>query len=257
MEIIVISIAAFITAILTFFSGFGLGTILTPVFMIFFPVDLAIALTGVVHFFNNIFKLILVRNKADKKVILRFGIPAVLAAILGSWLLLNITDLKPLFTYEISGNIIEVFPVKFIISILLICFAILDLVPYFNKLQFSKNKLPLGGALSGFFGGLSGNQGALRSAFLIKAGLSKESFIATTVVVSTFVDFTRLSVYATRFTKAGLQENILLVVIATLAAIAGAFIGNKLLKKVTLKFIQMLVAILLILISIAFGAGLI
>ena len=257
MEIIIIPFAAFIIAILTFFSGFGLGTILTPVFMVFFPVDLAIALTGVVHFLNNIFKLVLVGKKADKKIILHFGIPAVLAAILGSWLLLNITDLKPIFTYEISGNSFEVFPVKFIISILLICFAILDLVPYFNKLQFSKNKLPLGGALSGFFGGLSGNQGALRSAFLIKAGLSKESFIATAVVVSSFVDFTRLAVYTTRFTKAGLQENLLIVIIATLAAIAGAFLGNKLLKKVTLKFIQILVAIMLILISLALGAGLI
>ena len=257
MEIIIIPFAAFIIAILTFFSGFGLGTILTPVFMVFFPVDLAIALTGVVHFLNNIFKLVLVGKKADKKITLHFGIPAVLAAILGSWLLLNITDLKPIFTYEISGNSFEVFPVKFIISILLICFAILDLVPYFNKLQFSKNKLPLGGALSGFFGGLSGNQGALRSAFLIKAGLSKESFIATAVVVSSFVDFTRLAVYTTRFTKAGLQENLLIVIIATLAAIAGAFLGNKLLKKVTLKFIQILVAIMLILISLSLGAGLI
>ena len=64
MEIIILSIAAFLVALLTFFSGFGLGTILTPVFMLFFPVDLAIALTGVVHFFNNIFKLILVHNEA-------------------------------------------------------------------------------------------------------------------------------------------------------------------------------------------------
>ena len=56
MEIILISIVAFLVAILTFFSGFGLGTILTPVMMIFFPVDVAIALTGVVHFSNNIFK---------------------------------------------------------------------------------------------------------------------------------------------------------------------------------------------------------
>jgi len=61
--------------------------------------------------------------------------------------------------------------------------------------------------LSGFFGGLSGLQGAIRSAFLIKSGLSKEAFIATAVVVSTFVDFTRLPVYATRFAKAGLNEN--------------------------------------------------
>lgn len=257
MEIIIISAAAFLVAILTFFSGFGLGTILTPVFMIFFPVDLAIALTGVVHFFNNIFKLVLVGKNADKQVLLRFGIPAVLGAFVGAWLLLHIPDSHPLFTYHISGNTFEVYPVKFIISVLLIIFASIDLIPYFGKLQFGRDKLALGGVLSGFFGGLSGNQGALRSAFLIRAGLSKESFVATAVVVSTFVDFTRLFVYATRFTKAGLTENLKVVIPATLVGILGAFIGNRLLKKVTLKFIQTLVAVMLIIISLALGAGLI
>lgn len=257
LEIVVISVVAFLVAILTFFSGFGLGTILTPVFMIFFPVDVAIALTGVVHFLNNIFKLILVGKKANKEVVMRFGIPAVIAALIGAWLLLQITDLKPLFSYTIADRVFEVSAVKFIISVLLIIFALIDLLPYFDKLQFGKDKLPIGGALSGFFGGLSGNQGALRTAFLIKTGLSKESFIATATVVSLFVDFTRLSVYATRFTKSGLHENITLVICATLAAITGAFIGNKLLKKVTLKFIQKLVAVMLIIVSIALGSGLI
>lgn len=257
MEIVVISLAAFVVAILTFFSGFGLGTILTPVFMIFFPVELAIALTGVVHFFNNIFKLLLVGKNANKEVLLRFGVPAVIAAIVGSWILLNITDLQPLFSYDAFGKHFEVYPVKFIISILLIIFASIDLIPYFNTLQFGKDKLPIGGALSGFFGGLSGNQGALRSAFLIKAGLSKEAFVGTAVVVSTFVDFTRLSIYATRFTKSGLTDNLTLVICATLAGIAGAYLGNKLLKKVTLRFLQTTIAIMLIIISLALGAGLI
>ena len=257
MEIIIISLCAFLVAILTFFSGFGLGTILTPVFMVFFPVDLAIALTGIVHFFNNIFKLLLVGKHANKEVLLRFGIPAIIGAFIGAWLLLNISDLKPLFIYEAFGKIIEVYPVKFIISVLLIIFASLDLIPYFGKLQFGKDKLPIGGALSGFFGGLSGNQGALRSAFLIKAGLSKEAFVATAVVVSTFVDFTRLSVYATRFTQSGLVDNLPLVISATLAGIAGAYIGNKLLKKVTLKFLQVTIAIMLIIVSLALGTGLI
>ena len=257
MDIIVISLVAFLVAILTFFSGFGLGTILTPVFMIFFPVELAIALTGIVHFFNNIFKLFLVGRHANKEVLLRFGIPAVIAAVVGAWVLLNITDLQPLFSYDAFGKHFEVFPVKFIISILLIVFASINLIPYFSTLQFGKDKLPIGGALSGFFGGLSGNQGAFRSAFLIKAGLSKEAFVATAVVVSTFVDFTRLSIYATRFTKSGLTDNLTLVICATLAAIAGAYLGNKLLKKVTLRFLQVIIATMLIIISLALGAGLI
>lgn len=257
MEILIIVVAAFVTAILTFFSGFGLGTILTPVFMFFFPVDLAIALTGVVHFFNNIFKIILVGRKADRAVLIRFGIPAVIAAFIGAWVLLHIPDSQPLFDYTLFGRTFEVYPVKLIISVLLIIFATMDLIPYFNKLQFGKEKLPLGGVLSGFFGGLSGNQGALRSAFLIKAGLTKEAFIGTAVVVSTFVDFTRLSVYATRFVKSGLSDNIMLVAFAILAAISGAYIGNKLLKKVTIKYIQILIAIMLIIVSLALGSGLI
>jgi len=257
MEIFIISLTAFLVSILTFFSGFGLGTILTPIFMIFFPVELAIALTGVVHFFNNVFKVFLVGKNADKTVLIKFGIPAVIMAFIGAWLLFQIPDSKPLFTYQMIDKTFEVYPVKFMISILLIIFASMDLIPYFSNLKFGKEKLPLGGALSGFFGGLSGNQGALRSAFLIKAGLSKEAFIGTAVIVSAFVDFTRLSVYATRISKSGLTDNLTLIICATLSAIIGAYFGNKLLKKVTLKFIQIFVAVMLILISIALGAGLI
>lgn len=258
MELFIVCISAFAAAILTFFSGFGLGTILTPVFMLFFPVELAIALTGVVHFFNNLFKLWLVGRHADKEVLWRFGIPAVLAALLGAWLLLSLNNQEPLFAYQLWDKTFEVYPVKFMVSILLIIFASIDLIPFFNNLQFDKSKLPIGGLLSGFFGGLSGNQGALRSAFLIKAGLSKEAFIGTAVVVSTFVDFSRLSVYASRFADLTLTaQHLSLVLYATLSAIAGAFLGHKLLKKVTLRFLQLTVAIMLILLSIALGAGLI
>jgi len=257
MEIIVICFAAFLTAILTFFSGFGLGTILTPVFVIFFPIDIAIALTGVVHFFNNLFKITLVGKKADKVVLLRFGIPAILASFVGAWLLIKITKMPSLFEYHLWGKNFEIMPVKLVIAILLIIFSILEIVPSVQNIQFSKNKLALGGALSGFFGGLTGIQGAIRSAFLIKSGLSKEAYIATGVVIACLVDFTRLSVYASRLKELNLHEQLPLLISATLAAIAGAFIGNKLLKKITLRFIQVLVAIMLFLIAITLGAGII
>lgn len=257
MDFIIISIAAFITAGLTFFSGFGLGTILAPVFAVFFPIDQAIALTGVVHFANNIFKLTLVGKNADKSALLKFGIAAVIFAFIGAYLLLSIADLEPWFTYSFWGSEKEITPVKLVISILLIVFALIDLIPVLKKLEINQKWLPVGGALSGFFGGLSGHQGALRSAFLIKAGLSKEAFIGTGVVIGTFIDFTRLSVYATRFKSSDLIDNLPLVIAATLSAIAGAFLGNKLLKKVTLSFIQTFVAIALIFISLALGAGLI
>ena len=188
---------------------------------------------------------------------LRFGVPAILASFVGAWLLLRITVLPTLFQYELFGKSFEVTPVKLIISILLIIFSLLEISPSFQKVQFGKDKLIFGGILSGFFGGLSGIQGAIRSAFLIKSGLSKEAYIATGVVIASLVDFTRLTVYASRFTSANLHENLTLLISATLAAIAGAYFGKKLLKKVTLRSIQLIVAVMLIIISIALGLGLI
>lgn len=257
MDVFIISLASFFTAILTFFSGFGLGTILMPVFALFFPVEIAIALTGVVHFTNNLFKITLVGKKSDKKVVLRFGIPAILASFAGAWLLVRISNIPVLFQYHIWNRDFEIMPVELIIAILLILFSILEITPSTQKLQFSRNKLALGGVLSGFFGGLAGIQGAIRSAFLIKSGLTKEAYIATGVVIACFVDFTRLSVYASRFKEAELHEYLLLIISATLSAIAGTFLGNKLLRKITLRLIQVIVAIMLFLIAIALGTGMI
>jgi len=257
MDILIISITAFFVAILTFFSGFGLGTILTPVMMIFLPVELAIALTGMVHFFNNIFKLFLVGKNAVRSVLFRFGIPAVLAAFLGAVVLVNIPDAAPIYSYRMFGQTFEIYAVKLTIALILIFFAAFDLIPYFNSLRFDKKHLPLGGLLSGFFGGLSGNQGALRSAFLIKSGLSKEAFIGTAVVVSAFVDFTRLGVYTANFKDAGLFDHWQLVLFATLSAISGAYLGNILLKKVSLQFLHITVAILLIVLSVCLAMGIV
>ena len=256
-EIVVISLAAFFTAILTFFSGFGLGTILMPVFALFFPVDIAIALTGVVHFTNNVFKMALVGRKADKTVLFRFGMPAILASFAGAWLLLRLSDMPSLYAYEMWGSEFEVTPLKLIIAVLLMFFSLFEIMPQARRIQFGKSKLMLGGALSGFFGGLAGIQGALRSAFLIKSGLSKEAYIATGVIIASLVDITRLSVYASRFTASGLSQNTWLLVSATLAAIAGALTGRLLLHKITLGFIQVLVTVMLVLIALALALGLI
>src|SRR5690606_2100687 len=111
-ELIVISLAALCTSLLTFFSGFVLGTILMPVFSIFFPVDLAIALTGVVHFLNNLFKLSLVGLKAAWPTVLRFGVPAFIAALGGAYVLVQVSDLDPLHEYIIGGKVCAITSVK-------------------------------------------------------------------------------------------------------------------------------------------------
>jgi hypothetical protein len=121
----------------------------------------------------------------------------------------------------------------------------------------NKNKLWIGGILSGFFGGLSGHQGALRSAFLINFGLTKESFVATGIAIALTVDLVRMGMYASKYVQTGLSDYLSLLLVASLAAFSGAVGGRILLKKVTIGFIRYLVAILLIIIGLGLFTGLI
>ncbi|QQS35273.1 MAG: sulfite exporter TauE/SafE family protein [Ignavibacteriales bacterium] len=257
MEYIIIPLVALLASGLTLFSGFGLGTLLLPVFSIFYPIEIAIALTAVVHFLNNIFKLILFAKFSDKNSILLFGLPAILGAFLGAELLSLLSGIKPLTQYRFYDSVYNIEIVKLIISVLIFVFVMAEFSKRFEKLSFNKKYLTMGGILSGFFGGLSGHQGALRSAFLVKLNLSKESFIGTGVVIACLIDLTRLSVYSSKIFQTELKQNMTLLVISVLAAFAGAYIGNKILKKITYQSVKIIVAVMLIIISIGLASGMI
>ncbi|NNF35009.1 MAG: sulfite exporter TauE/SafE family protein [Saprospiraceae bacterium] len=257
MEYIVIALVAIFASTLTFFSGFGLGTLLLPAFALFFPVEVAVALTGVVHLLNNLFKMALVGKHADRGVVLRFGIPAIFFAILGAWLLIQFASDSEWITYSIGSKSFTITPVGVVIAALMIAFAIFEAIPYFKRLEFDRNKLPLGGMLSGFFGGLSGHQGALRSAFLIKCGLTKEAFIATGVMIASVIDISRISVYFTRFSDIGMEENLGLLTVAVFAAFIGAILGKKLLTKITIELVHHVVIVMIIVLGVLIGLGII
>ncbi len=256
MEYLIISCVAFLTSLLTLFSGFGLGTLLMPVFALFFPINIAIVLTGIVHLFNNIFKLIIFRKYAKKEIIIKFGIPAFFLSIFGAMVLNWLSILKPLFCYELFSYSFCIIPIKLIISLLLILFLFFEIIPYLANIKFHEKYLPLGGAFSGFLGGLSGHQGALRSAFLIRCNLSKESFIGTGVVIACMVDLSRLFIYINKLPNA-LMHDYFLIGLAIGFAFLGTLFGNKLFKKVTYKVLQKIVSIMLFIFAICLGCGII
>ncbi|MBQ0735750.1 TSUP family transporter [Aquimarina celericrescens] len=255
MDYVLVAIVALFGSGLTFFSGFGLGTLLMPVFALFFPIDIAIALTAIVHLLNNLFKLTLTGKKANVKTVLRFGGPAIIFAFLGAHILGALTEVAPLFSYKIANTSYQVTAVKICIALLLIFFSLFDLIPKLKRIEINTKYLPVGGALSGFFGGLSGHQGALRTAFLIRAKLNKEAFIATGVVIACFIDVARISVYAKDIFQLGGKLNYRMLITATVMAFIGAYFGNKFLKKITINTIQIVVGILLIIFSFLLGAG--
>src|SRR5688572_24559261 len=98
MMTLAVAAVACAASALTFVSGFGLGTLLMPVFAVFMPVERAVAATGVVHFLNSLFKFFLVGQRAHWPTVWRFGVPAVLASLVGAWWLVRLAAQPPVAT---------------------------------------------------------------------------------------------------------------------------------------------------------------
>ncbi|MFZ1290288.1 MAG: TSUP family transporter [Melioribacteraceae bacterium] len=262
MELIIISSVALFVAALTFFSGFGLGTLLMPAFALFFPVEIAVAATAIVHLANNIYKGILMGKYANLKIIVLFTIPAGFAAILGAYLLNYVSHLSAIFNYTISEKEFIVTPVNITIGILMILFSLFELNPFLKKIKLNNKIIPIGGLLSGFFGGISGHQGALRTAFLSHAGLEKKSFIGTMVISAIVIDLVRLFIYGITFLKFDnkifhTNELQSLLIVGTVSAFIGTTVGKYLLEKVTFDTIHTVIGIMLMFLGIAIAIGLI
>ncbi len=183
-----------------------------------------------------------------------------MTAVGGAGLLGLFAGVPPMGSYELGGRTHEVSLLRLTLGGLIIFFSLFELVPRLAGLSFDRKYLPLGGALSGFFGGLSGHQGALRSAFLIKAGMSKETFIGTNVVAAVVVDVSRLLVYGVVFYSGRfgvVSEVWRLVAAACLAAFIGTYVARRMLDKVTLGSVQRTVGIMLVALGVALASGLV
>jgi len=253
VEYLIVCLVAFFASSISFFSGFGLGTVLVPAFALFFPIPLAISLTAIVHILNNLFKFTLIGKHAQLRIVFRFGVPAFVGALLGASLLLRLNDLAPVASYEMWGKERVITLINVIVGTLIAIFAILELTSFLKKVSVGDQWLSLGGALSGFFGGLSGHQGALRSAFLIKCGFTREAFIGTGVLIALMVDLGRLSIYR----SLEVSSEYPLLASATLAACLGAWLSRKWLPKVSFQFIHLLVSCFLLLTALGLISGLI
>ena len=252
---VLIGLTAFFASILTFFSGFGLGSLLLPVYAIFFPIEIAVGATAVVHFSNNLVKLSLIGKSGHWKTLKSFGITAFLFAFLGSFTLLWFSGFKNFFEYHALGKTFAVPIQNFLIGILMVIFVLFEEFGGELSPKLLKN-LPLGGAVSGFFGGFSGHQGALRSMFLIRLGLSKEQFIATGIWIAVMVDIARLSIYQEFFGNMETGAYILWpLIVGVVSAIAGAMLGRQLLKKVTLGLVNKIVAFGILIIAVLLMLG--
>lgn len=261
MSYLVVAAVAFGASLLTLFSGFGLGSLLVATFVVFFPVDVAISATAVVHLVNNLLKVGIFYRRAIPRIIVRFGVPAVVAAFIGAFLLSRLSSGEPLHTWELGRRVAEITTLKIVMGVLIVTFAVVDLVPRLKDVQMGERWLPVGGILAGFFGGLSGHQGAFRAAFLSRLDLEPEAYVGTQAVLAIMVDVARLLVYgaalyAGHMTMVSGRSEWAMVGIAIVSAAAGVLVGWRFLHKTTFPGLRKLIGTLLLLVGLGLIAGL-
>ncbi|MBI1807005.1 MAG: sulfite exporter TauE/SafE family protein [Ignavibacteria bacterium] len=235
-----IYVVTLLASMLTLVAGFGLGTILTPVFTLFYDVKLAILLVAIVHFVNNALKFLLFRKYIDLSIIKRFGLLSVVGSILGAALQLYL-----------QSDLLKVF-----LGILLIVLGLVEFLPEKTTFKLPQKIDVIGGFFSGLLGGLVGNQGAIRSAYLLNYDISKEAFIATATVIALTIDATRIPVYLTSHQQFISEIHWQLLLVVTVALI-GTLVGKKLLTYFSIGIFKKVVAGFVVLMGISFALRLI
>jgi len=199
--------AAFFGGAVASISGFGIGSIITPLLATRLGMGLAVPAVAIPHVAGTALRFFLLRKNLDRRVLLTFGLASAIGGLAGA-----------IMQIWMRGRVLTV-----ILAILLIFSGITGLAGI--KLQFRRRTAYVAGALSGVLGGLVGNQGGIRAGAMMGFNVSKEAFVATSTAVGLIVDGARVPVY---LWNAGRELLSIweLVALMTLAVVAGTFAGR-------------------------------
>ncbi|KXS41399.1 sulfite exporter TauE/SafE family protein [Methanolobus zinderi] len=227
-------IAAFFSEVLGTMAGFGSSTVFLPIALFFFDFRTALILVAIFHMSGNIGRVTFFRHGFNRELIIRFGIPSVILTIIGAFLV----------SY-VSQSVL-----KMILGVFLLVYVVISISrPDLSVKPTTENTL-LGGSISGFFAGLIGTGGALRSSFLTSYNLEKSVYISTAAAISLAVDISRIPVY---FASGYLpQEYYYYIPVLFLVAIAGSFVGKRAVSRIPQKKFRTFVLICIGLVSLKF-----
>ena len=196
-------------------TGFGIGSLLTPVLALTLDTRLAVAVVSIPHVIGTAVRFRLLRGRVDRRVLLSFGLTSAAGGLAGAAL------------YDMASSRW----LNVVFGSLLLFAAVSELSGLARRMRFQGWVAWAAGALSGLLGGLVGNQGGIRSAALVGFHLPKETFIGTATAIALFVDGARLPIYI-----ASQHDEMLsrwpLIATASAGVIAGTFIGNRTLVRV-------------------------
>ncbi len=196
-------------------SGFGIGSLVTPVLSLGLGTKAAVAAVSIPHFFGTALRFWMLRSHVDRRVLMSFGMMSAGGGLLGAFLHARIA--APALTLVFGG--------------LLLFVGVAGLSGLARRMRFYGPAAWLAGAVSGMLGGLVGNQGGIRSAALLGFAISKESFVATATAIGLLVDLARMPVYFWNQGGALLTHGRWLA-LSIVGVIVGTLIGTRLLKRI-------------------------
>jgi hypothetical protein len=206
---------AIISGAVAALSGFGIGSLLTPLLASVVGMKVAVAAVSLPHFVATSVRLWGLRRHVDRGVLLHFGILSAVGGLLGA--LLQSKANSPILSVGFGG--------------LLLFAGVSGLAGWSERMHFERKTAWFAGALSGFFGGIVGNQGGIRSAALMGFQLSKESLVATATAAGVLVDTARVPVYLATQGRS-LFSVTTYILLATVGCLVGTFWGVRVLERI-------------------------
>lgn len=214
-------------------TGFGIGSLLTPLFNVRYDMPLAVALVSIPHFVATGLRLWIMRQDVNRRVLVSFGLMSAAGGLTGA-----------LLQRVVSGRGLTI-----LLGVLLTFAGIAGLTGLAERLRLGRTSGRIAGIVSGVLGGLVGNQGGIRSAALLGYDLSPAAFVATATAAGVIVDIARMPVYiVTEQTR--LSQETLLIAIAVIGVVAGTFVGQRLLKQLPESRFRKVVALLVLLLGL-------
>lgn len=227
--VVLITVVSMLANVVGTVSGFGLGTIMMPTLVLFMPFHEALLLSGIVHWFHDVWKITFFWRRIDWRLFFYFGLPTILASFVGALFVM------PQFSTLLSSLL----GLLIIISVLLINFLPRAIIPY------SWLSGLIGGILSGFFAGLFGIRGAVRSVFLTTFDLHKATYLGTIGAISILLDSTRLITYIARGIWL-VEVPLWAIAFFVVASFVGAYVGYLIVDVIPQKRFRIVVSFFLV-----------
>jgi uncharacterized membrane protein YfcA len=213
-------------------AGFGIGSLLTPALGASIGIGAAVAVVAVPHALATATRLWALRDAIDVRILRTFGLASAAGGLGGAALQGFLAS--PLLSVVLGG--------------LLILAGALELTGLNRRLSLSGGLATVAGLAAGAFGGLVGNQGGIRSAALLQAGLSPRALVATATATAILVDAARVPVYLVTSADA-LAANARLVVILAAGVLIGTAVGAPVLRRLPEWLFRRILALTLLLLG--------